>query len=77
MKVDPLEQKLGLQWLFGAGIFAVLLSFGLMKIDDYLSNSKGEQKLGATLHELRLAQTTLASGASDDRQTQDALYKSE
>ena len=77
MKVNPEDEKAGMRWLFGAGAFALLVSFGLMRIDDYLSNSKSQQKLGATLHELRLAQTSLSSAVSDDRQTQDSLYQSE
>ncbi len=68
MKLNPEDEKAGLRWLFVAGPLAVLLSFGLMKIDDFLSNSTREKELGRTLHELRLAQTSLSSGGSDERQ---------
>lgn len=69
MKLNPDDQKAGIRWLFGAGACAVLLSLGLMKIDDYLTNSDKEQRLGRVLYELRLAQTNLTSGSPDDRQS--------
>ena len=59
----------GYRWFFGIGLVAIVFAFVLKTIDDKLTYSDREQRLGATLKELRGAQTTLASGVSDTRQT--------
>lgn len=68
MELDPVEQKRGRNWLIGAGIIAVLFSYFLYDTDLELTHSPREDVLRSTLFELRMAQTTLDSGVSDERQ---------
>ena len=68
MEVNPHDEKLGLQWFLGAGLFAVLLSIFLASADNFLSTSDKEKKLGEALHQLRQSQTSLASLESDARE---------
>lgn len=68
MKLDPVEQKDGMAWFMGAGLLALLLALFLFKADEMLTHSSSEVDLGKTLRELRLAQTSLDSRASDWRQ---------
>lgn len=67
MKLDPNEQRLGYIWFAGAGTFAIILSLFLYCTNVRLHASTGEQVKGATLNELRVAQTSLASHVSDPR----------
>lgn len=67
MKLDADEIKSGYMWFVGAGIFAVMLSIALFSIDEMLSNSDSEKKLGAAIYELRSAQTSLPTGSFDER----------
>ena len=67
MNVDPKEAQGAARWFFGAGAAALAFS-GFMAITDYkLSHSKREQILGATLRELRIAQSSLPSRVTDRR----------
>lgn len=68
MELNHEDQSAGYKWFFGAGIFAVLLSFVLATVDFNLSTSKAEQQLGEKLKELRTAQTTLGYGPPDARE---------
>lgn len=63
------EQAKGFRWLFGAGAIAVVFSFALWQVDLFLSNSDSEKRLGATLLELRTAQTSLPGRVIDSRQS--------
>jgi len=67
MDLDPNEQKAGFAWLYGAGLFAVILTLVLFRIDNRLSTSDYDSKLGAALHELRSAQAGLPSRSLDAR----------
>lgn len=67
-RVDPNDEKRALFWLLAAGVFAICLSCFLYLSDLALSNWDREANLKRTLHELRLAQTTLDSNVSDERQ---------
>ncbi len=68
MITDKNETQRGVRWFAIAGSVAVLFAFGLYTVDETLSNSPRERKLGQTLLELRSAQTTLpASQSPDDR----------
>lgn len=62
------EMKDGLRWFFCAIIVAALFTFWLMSIDDKLTYSDREQRLGKELLRLRTAQTTLGGNATDSRQ---------
>ncbi len=62
-------------WLLGAGAFAVLLSVSLAVVDYRLSHSLKEKQLGATLKELRTAQSEMDSRVTDHRQTQDFIIE--
>lgn len=67
MEVSKEDVKSGTRWLFGAGLFACFFAFCLFLIDQRLSNSTGEKDLGATLKQLRTAQTSLNSLSTDER----------
>jgi hypothetical protein len=67
MILDQKELEGGKRWFFGAGIVAILLALTLWKIDDFLTYSDKEIRLGETLLELRSAQTSLNSDVSDSR----------
>lgn len=68
MNVDPQIASDARRWFFGAGLMAILLSLFLAVADYRLSHSDREQVLGATLKELRTAQSSLPSRVSDARQ---------
>lgn len=68
-------EELGVKWLFGAGLVAVLFTCFLVCMDDLLTNSKGEIILRKKLEEIRSAQTSLPSRVTDERQTQPAHYE--
>lgn len=59
----------GYRWFFALGLVAIALSLALWTVDDVLSNSDSEQRLGQTLKELRTAQHTLPARVTDSRQT--------
>lgn len=63
------EQADGYRWFFVVGLVAVAFSVFLATVDQRLSESDGERVLGATLRELRTAQTSLPSRVTDSRQT--------
>ena len=65
---DAAEAKGAVTWLLGAGGFAVGLSIFLATVDYKLSHSDREKVLGKTINELRVAQSTLPSRATDRRQ---------
>lgn len=68
------EQSDGIRWFIGMGVVAVLFSIFLATVDQRLSESDSERRLGATLRELRIAQHSLNSRATDARQTQGYLH---
>ncbi|MFM1848944.1 MAG: hypothetical protein RL417_2418 [Pseudomonadota bacterium] len=68
MNLDPKITSDARRWFFGAGLAAILLSIFLAVTDYRLSHSDREKVLGATLKELRTAQSTLPSRVTDSRQ---------
>lgn len=68
MQHAEIEHRDGMRWLFGAGLVAVAVAVFLWWWDMVLSSSDRERKLGATLRELRTAQSSLSSGKLDPRQ---------
>lgn len=68
MNFDPQIASDARRWFFGAGLMAILLSIFLAVTDFRLSHSDREQVLGATLKELRTAQSSLPSRVTDARQ---------
>lgn len=75
MKLDEQEQKLGVAWFFIIGPVALLTILFLAKADIYLTYSDSEKKHAATMHELRLAQTSLASATLDARNAGERAFK--
>ncbi len=69
MKVDPNEARAGQRWFVIAGMVAILFGLFLKNADDRMTVSRSEKELGATLRELRTAQTSLPATAQDPRQT--------
>lgn len=67
MELNPQETRAGTRWFFLAGLFAIAFAFGLVKTDDFLTESKREQVLRDTLLELRTAQASLPSRSLDER----------
>ncbi|RIL04435.1 MAG: hypothetical protein DCC75_12635 [Proteobacteria bacterium] len=67
----------GMRWLFGAGLFAVLLCVFLYWADYYLRHSRQEAVLGETLRELRGAQNSLPGHVTDARQLELITSKDE
>ncbi len=68
MNLDPQIASDARRWFFGAGLMAILLSIFLAMTDYKLTHSDREQVLGATLKELRTAQSSLPSRVTDERQ---------
>lgn len=58
---------LGMRWLFGAGMVAILFSVFLVSMDNLLTNSQGERKNYERMREMRSAQTSLGSASIDPR----------
>lgn len=56
-----------MRWLFGAGAVAILFSFFLFSIDNYLSNPDRARRHDEKLKEIRSAQTSIASSSVDPR----------
>lgn len=75
MHIDPTTENLGKKWLIFAGGFAILLSYTLFSVDNNLAASKSEKIHAEKLTELRTAQVSLGSRASDQRQTQESIIK--
>ncbi len=71
---DEEIEKLGHRWLFFTLLIAVGFGAFLKHVDDTLTYSDREKVLGATLYELRLAQTTLDSRVTDPRQLADFAH---
>ena len=67
MEIDQQEMRRGWIWLFVAGGFAIALSFFLYTVDNGLTFSNKETRLGETLRELRTAQHAVSTGTSDPR----------
>ena len=55
MNLDQTEIRNGYYWFFGAGLFAVALSIALFTVDETLSNSDSEKKLGEAIYDMRSA----------------------
>ena len=66
MQVDAKEAQGGAKWFYRAGLVAIVFSIVLYSMDQRLSNSTRDIDLGKTIHELRLAQTSLGSPATVD-----------
>jgi hypothetical protein len=62
------ERSAGARWFFVAGAAAITLAFTLWYVDERVSHSPSEKLLGEKLHQLRSAQSSLASEVSDERQ---------
>ncbi len=67
MKIDSEDEKRGVAWLYGAGLFALVLSCVLAYTDRRMQTSDSEARLGRTLRELRTAQAALTNGSVDPR----------
>ena len=67
MHLTRQEENDSWRWFFAAGLFAVLLSIVLYKLDVSMSTSTREADLGKTLKELRGAQASLADQNLDLR----------
>jgi hypothetical protein len=61
MELDQNETRLGAIWFFAAGTFALLFTIFLATVDLRLTYSNGEEERYNVMHELRLAQTSLAT----------------
>lgn len=61
MEYGSNEEGGAAKWFYGAGLIAILFSAFLFNRDEYLSNSPRDRDLGKTIHELRLAQTSLGT----------------
>ena len=57
----------GIQWIFTAGIFAVILVAFLWYVDDSLTYNPATAEHDQALHDLRSAQAGLNSSPSDSR----------
>lgn len=67
MELHDEEIKGGWTWFFVAGAFAIALSFSLYFIDNMLTFSDKEERLGKTLKSLRTAQHQVADPINDAR----------
>ena len=76
MELDPQEVRYGWTWLLCAGFIAVCFSFSLYYVDNMLTYSDREQRLGDTLRELRTAQFTVAGDKTDLRALSPDLSRS-
>ena len=74
MKLNSADQKRGVQWLLGAGVFALALVGFLRWADEALTNSDREIQLEQDLLDIRRAAATVAPGQNDGRVSQPAKY---
>ncbi len=75
MNKDSQVTQNSFRWLLIAGSVAVALTIFLYRVDNHLTNSDKEARLGNTLRTLRTAQSTVSAGASDERQVVGAVLE--
>lgn len=68
MESNADERSGAYTWFFVVGALAIAFAYFLFWVDNTLTNSKREEKLGRDLYELRSAQTSLDSRSTDLRQ---------
>ena len=68
MKLDATITKSAWLWLACAGLAAVALSAGLLRVDDEMGLGRTEQRRTSILRELRNAAAQQAGDASDERE---------
>jgi hypothetical protein len=71
MKIDKEEAARGSRWFVVAGGVAVVFAAALFTVDEALSNSPRERRLGQTLQELRTAQASLPPARSLDERNRE------
>ena len=71
MEFKTSEVTGGIKWLLGAGAAAIGLSLFLFWADDSVMGKAKERDIAhnAAMRELRIAQSSLPSGVTDERQT--------
>ena len=71
MEFKTSEVNGGIKWLLGAGAAAIGLSLFLFWADDSVMGKAKERDIAhnAAMRELRIAQSSLPSGVTDERQT--------
>jgi hypothetical protein len=71
MEFKTSEVSGGIKWLLGAGAAAIGLSLALFWADDSVMGKAKERDIAhnAAMRELRIAQSSLPSGVTDERQT--------
>lgn len=71
MEFKTSEATSGITWLIGAGAAAIGLSLFLFWADDSVMGKAKERDIAhnAAMRELRIAQSSLPSGVTDERQT--------
>jgi hypothetical protein len=71
MEFKTSEATGGITWLIGAGAAAIGLSLFLFWADDSVMGKAKERDIAhnAAMRELRMAQSSLPSGVTDERQT--------
>jgi len=75
MSKDSNVNSNSFRWLLLAGSVAVALTIFLYRVDNHLTTSDKEARLGDTLRTLRTAQSEVSAGASDERQVVGALLE--
>jgi hypothetical protein len=75
MKLDENEQKLGTTWFFVVGPVGLLFILFLAKADLYLTYTDAEDRKNDSMHELRLAQTSLATVTLDERNAGERSFR--
>lgn len=75
MNKDSQVTQNSFRWLLIAGSVAVALTIFLYRVDNHLTTSDKEARLGNTLRTLRTAQSTVSAGASDERQVVGAVLE--
>ena len=69
MRLNQEDVRAGYMWLCGSSVALVCLIAFLIFVDSFLTHNPREAWLGATLKELRGAQSSLSSGVTDSRQS--------